>query len=106
MSGRILIRFVVEQPRPQRDPKTGKPDGTTPRIDVDRMLDSIRQQITPLIAARWPDVDVRVVEARVNEIRIEGQWTEKADIVRVWVRDCLNEVMDAFEAEPYVHTPA
>jgi len=106
MSRRILIRFVIEQPRPQLDAKTSKPKGKTPRIDADRMLASIQEQITPLITDKWPSVDVQVVESRSNEIRIDGQWSEKADGVRAWVRDCLDQVMEEFDAEPFMQEPA
>ncbi|WP_034388458.1 hypothetical protein [Deinococcus sp. YIM 77859] len=106
MSRRVVIRFRVEQPRPPPDAKTGKAKGAAPRIDADAMLAAIEAQLTPLVTAKWGGAEVHVVEARASEIRVEGPWPDKASVVRAWVADCLSEVLETFDPEPYLLQPS
>ena len=104
MSRKLLVRFVVSQPRVERDVK-GNPKPTA-RIDEDRFLSAIQSSLTHAIDQKYGPVDLQVIASRASEIRIDGSWTDKASNVRETVGEMLGEVMDNIDITEYLIHPA
>lgn len=104
MSRKLLVRFVVSQPRPERDAK-GNPK-PTPRIDEARLLAAVQENLTPAIHQKYGPVELQIVPSKASEIRLDGAWVDKATNVREAVGEMIGEVMDGIDITEFMTHPA
>ncbi|GAA5502375.1 hypothetical protein Dxin01_02119 [Deinococcus xinjiangensis] len=69
-----------------------------PVADMERVIEKIRPELTVALQSLYGgETEVRITLAQAADIRVQGQFKDKAGVIRAVVEDLLSNVFDHLE---------